>query len=77
MKNLSVFLGVGLDHLAIGGDSFDARIIDALVAPALGRDTSYRDAFGAVTVVMASAKAFVALRVAESVTFAVKLKVPA
>ena len=37
--------------LAIGGDSFDARIIDALVAPALGRDTSYRDAFGAVTAV--------------------------
>ena len=37
--------------LAIGGDSFDARIIDARVAPALGRDTSYRDAFGAVTVV--------------------------
>jgi hypothetical chaperone protein len=35
--------------LAIGGDSFDARIIDARVAPALGRDTTYRDAFGAVT----------------------------
>jgi hypothetical chaperone protein len=35
--------------LAIGGDTFDARIIDALVAPALGRDTTYRDAFGAVT----------------------------
>jgi hypothetical chaperone protein len=39
--------------LAIGGDSFDARIIDALVAPALGRDTSYRDPFGAVTAVPA------------------------
>jgi hypothetical chaperone protein len=36
--------GVGL-----GGDSFDARIIDALVAPALGRDTTYRDTFGAST----------------------------
>ena len=35
--------------LAIGGDSFDARIIDAMVAPALGRDTTYRDAFGALT----------------------------
>jgi hypothetical chaperone protein len=39
------------DGLAIGGDSFDARIIDALVAPALGRDSSYRDAFGAITAV--------------------------
>jgi hypothetical chaperone protein len=37
--------------LAVGGDAFDARIIDAVVAPALGRDTSYRDAFGAVTAV--------------------------
>ena len=45
----SAILGTG--GLAIGGDSFDARIIDALVAPALGRDTSYRDAFGAVTAV--------------------------
>jgi hypothetical chaperone protein len=35
--------------LAIGGDSFDARIIDARVAPALGQGTTYRDAFGAVT----------------------------
>jgi hypothetical chaperone protein len=33
----------------LGGDSFDARIIDALVAPALGRDTTYRDTFGAMT----------------------------
>jgi hypothetical chaperone protein len=39
--------------LAIGGDTFDARIIDARVAPALGRDTTYRDAFGAVTPVPA------------------------
>jgi hypothetical chaperone protein len=35
--------------VALGGDSFDARIIDALVAPALGRETSYRDTFGALT----------------------------
>ena len=35
--------------VALGGDSFDARIIDALVAPALGRDTTYRDTFGAMT----------------------------
>ena len=35
--------------VALGGDSFDARIIDALVAPALGRETTYRDAFGAMT----------------------------
>ena len=35
--------------IALGGDSFDARIIDALVAPALGRETTYRDAFGAMT----------------------------
>src|SRR3954451_18960004 len=37
--------------VALGGDSFDARIIDALVAPALGRDTTYRDTFGAMTAV--------------------------
>ena len=35
--------------IALGGDSFDARIIDALVAPALGRDTTYLDTFGAAT----------------------------
>ncbi len=35
--------------VALGGDSFDARIIDALIAPALGRETTYRDAFGAMT----------------------------
>jgi hypothetical chaperone protein len=35
--------------LAIGGDSFDARIIDARVAPALGHGTAYKDGFGAVT----------------------------
>jgi len=42
---------LGTGGLAVGGDAFDARIIDAVVAPALGRDTSYRDAFGAVTAV--------------------------
>jgi len=40
---------LGTGGLAVGGDAFDARIIDAVVAPALGRDTSYRDPFGAVT----------------------------
>jgi hypothetical chaperone protein len=39
---------------AIGGDSFDARVIDARVAPALGRDSSYRDELGARTPVPAS-----------------------
>ncbi len=42
---------LGTGGLAVGGDAFDARIIDAVVAPALGRDTSYRDAFGAETAV--------------------------
>jgi hypothetical chaperone protein len=35
--------------LAIGGDSFDARIIDQRVVTALGRGTSYRDEMGART----------------------------
>jgi hypothetical chaperone protein len=35
--------------LAIGGDSFDARIIDQRVGAALGRGTSYRDEMGART----------------------------
>jgi hypothetical chaperone protein len=35
--------------LGVSGDAFDARIIDAVVAPALGRGTSYRDEMGAVT----------------------------
>lgn len=39
--------------IGIGGDSFDARIIDAVVAPALGRGSSYRDEMGAVTPVPA------------------------
>jgi hypothetical chaperone protein len=35
--------------LAIGGDSFDARMIDARVAPEIGLGTSYRDEMGALT----------------------------
>ncbi|HEY2745962.1 MAG TPA: Hsp70 family protein [Polyangia bacterium] len=34
--------------LGVSGDAFDARVIDAVVAPALGRGTSYRDEMGAV-----------------------------
>jgi len=33
--------------LGVSGDAFDARVIDAVVAPALGRGTSYRDEMGA------------------------------
>lgn len=33
--------------IAVSGDAFDARIIDAVVAPALGRGTSYRVEMGA------------------------------
>jgi hypothetical chaperone protein len=33
--------------LAVSGDAFDARVIDAVVAPALGRGTRYRDELGA------------------------------
>lgn len=40
---------LGTGGIGIGGDSFDARVIDAVVAPALGRGTSYRDEMGAVT----------------------------
>lgn len=40
--------------LGIGGDSFDARVIDAAVAPELGLGTSYRDEFGAQTPVPAA-----------------------
>jgi len=32
--------------IGISGDAFDARVIDAVVAPALGRGTSYRDELG-------------------------------
>jgi hypothetical chaperone protein len=34
--------------LGVSGDAFDARVIDAIVAPALGRGTSYSDEMGAV-----------------------------
>ena len=37
--------------IGVSGDAFDARIIDAVVAPALGRGTSYRDAMGAETLI--------------------------
>ena len=33
--------------IAVSGDAFDARVIDAIVAPALGRGTRYRDEMGA------------------------------
>lgn len=33
--------------IAVSGDAFDARIIDAVVAPALGRGSSYRGEMGA------------------------------
>jgi hypothetical chaperone protein len=39
--------------IGIGGDSFDARVIDARVAHALGRGGSYRDEMGAVAPVPA------------------------
>ncbi|MBS1124273.1 MAG: hypothetical protein H6Q90_6501, partial [Deltaproteobacteria bacterium] len=32
--------------IGISGDAFDARVIDAVVAPALGRGTTYRDELG-------------------------------
>jgi hypothetical chaperone protein len=32
--------------IGVSGDAFDARVIDALVAPALGRGTRYRDELG-------------------------------
>jgi hypothetical chaperone protein len=35
--------------LGVSGDAFDARVIDAVVAPALGRGTSYSDEMGAVS----------------------------
>jgi hypothetical chaperone protein len=33
--------------IGVSGDAFDARVIDAVVAPALGRGTTYVDEFGA------------------------------
>lgn len=35
--------------LGLGGDSFDARVIDAAISPELGLGTSYRDEFGRET----------------------------
>jgi hypothetical chaperone protein len=35
--------------IGVSGDAFDARVIDAVVAPALGRGTSYKDEMGAVS----------------------------
>ncbi len=32
--------------IGVSGDAFDARVIDAIVAPALGRGSKYRDAMG-------------------------------
>lgn len=37
--------------IGVSGDAFDARIIDAVVAPALGMGTSYRDEMGATTLI--------------------------
>jgi hypothetical chaperone protein len=39
--------------IGVSGDAFDARVIDAVVAPALGRGTRYRDEFSAETPVPA------------------------
>ncbi|HMG56077.1 MAG TPA: Hsp70 family protein [Kofleriaceae bacterium] len=33
--------------IGVSGDAFDARVIDAIVAPAMGRGTRYRDEMGA------------------------------
>ena len=40
--------------LGIGGDSFDARMIDAAIAPELGLGTTYKDEFGRETPVPAA-----------------------
>jgi len=39
--------------IGVSGDAFDARVIDAVVAPALGRGTRWRDEFSAETPVPA------------------------
>jgi hypothetical chaperone protein len=39
--------------IGVSGDAFDARVIDAVVAPALGRGTRFRDEFSAETPVPA------------------------
>lgn len=44
---------LGTGGVGLGGDSFDARVIDARVAHALGRGGSYRDEMGAVAPVPA------------------------
>jgi hypothetical chaperone protein len=44
---------LGTAGVGIGGDAFDARVIDARVAPALGRGSYYRDEMGAATPVPA------------------------
>ncbi|HEU5056852.1 MAG TPA: Hsp70 family protein [Kofleriaceae bacterium] len=44
---------LGTGGIGIGGDSFDARVIDARVAHALGRGGSYRDEMGAIAPVPA------------------------
>lgn len=45
---------LGTAGLGLGGDSFDARLIDAAVSPELGLGTSYRDEFGRPTPVPAA-----------------------
>ncbi|MCA9674445.1 MAG: Hsp70 family protein [Kofleriaceae bacterium] len=44
---------LGTGGLGLGGDSFDARLIDAIVAPQVGRGTRFRDEMGAETPVPA------------------------
>ncbi len=44
---------LGTGGVAIGGDTFDAEIIDAVVAPLLGKGTEYREEMGARTPVPA------------------------
>lgn len=39
--------------IGVSGDAFDARVIDAIVAPALGRGTRYRDEMGGLAPVPA------------------------
>jgi hypothetical chaperone protein len=48
-RDLGRVLGSG--GIGIGGDSFDARIIDAVIAPALGRGTRFRDEMGGEAIV--------------------------
>lgn len=39
--------------IGVGGDSFDSRVIDATIAPLLGKGTTYRDEMGAETLIPA------------------------